>query len=80
MDFSTIKEKLKKHEYQKIEQFLDDIILVFSNCLRYNGANSQPGVLCKETHREFKNLYQSLNISFYVTDPDFDEEHGLEML
>ena len=57
MDFATIKEKLKKHEYLKIEAFLNDIILVFSNCLRYNGANSQPGVLCKETHKEFKNLY-----------------------
>lgn len=79
MDFSTIKEKLKKHEYLKIEGFIDDVILVFSNCVRYNGVNSQPGVLCKETHKEFKNLYNQLNIPFYISDAEYDEDHALEL-
>ena len=46
MDFGTITKKLKNHEYYKIETFLEDIILVFNNCVRYNGVNSQPGKLC----------------------------------
>lgn len=37
MDFLTIKEKLKKHGYYKIEEFILDVQLVFSNCIKYNG-------------------------------------------
>jgi|LakMenEpi03Aug12_release.lakeMendotaPanAssembly.Ray.scaffolds.fasta_scaffold1111299_1 hypothetical protein len=37
MDFLTIKEKLKRHEYNNIEQFISDIQLVFTNCIKYNG-------------------------------------------
>ena len=72
MDFGTIRENLKKHEYFKIEEVIKDIMQVFSNCVRYNGVNSQPGALCKEMHGEFKNLYNQLNISFYLTDETYD--------
>ena len=40
MDFGTITKKLKNHDYLNIETFLEDIILVFNNCVRYNGVNS----------------------------------------
>lgn len=73
MDFGTITKKLKNHEYTNIEQFLDDIILVFNNCVRYNGVNSQPGKLCQDTHKEFRNLFHQLNISFYISDSNYDQ-------
>jgi len=79
MDFGTITKKLKNHEYYKIETFLEDIILVFNNCVRYNGVNSQPGKLCQETHKEFRTLYQQLNIAFYLSDPDYEQQKLLEM-
>jgi len=40
MDFGTIRENLKKHDYFKIEEFIKDVVLVFANCVRYNGVNS----------------------------------------
>jgi hypothetical protein len=40
MDFGTINEKLRKHEYRSMRQFLEDVELVFDNCLLYNGENS----------------------------------------
>ena len=33
MDFGTMREKLKKHEYASIEEFIRDMQLVFANCL-----------------------------------------------
>ncbi len=39
MDFGTIKEKLKRHEYLTMRQFLEDVELVFENCLIYNGED-----------------------------------------
>lgn len=43
MDFGTIKLKLKEHRYTKIEDFIDDMELVFYNCKLYNGVESEVG-------------------------------------
>lgn len=40
MDLSTIEEKLDKGEYKKLEQFQDDMQLMFDNCDEYNGPDS----------------------------------------
>lgn len=40
MDFGTIKEKLKQHQYFNMQHFLEDVELVFSNCTLYNGETS----------------------------------------
>ena len=43
MDFNTIKSKLKDHKYEKIQDFMDDMELVFHNCRLYNGTESDVG-------------------------------------
>ena len=43
MDFSTIKTKLREHKYQGIQDFMDDMELVFYNCKLYNGTESDVG-------------------------------------
>ena len=43
MDFGTIRTKLKEHKYEKIEDFMDDMDLVFHNCRLYNGTESDVG-------------------------------------
>ena len=45
MDFSKIKTKLKEHKYQKIQEFMEDMELVFFNCRLYNGTESEIGVI-----------------------------------
>ena len=43
MDFGTIKMKLREHEYERIQDFMDDMELVFYNCRLYNGTESDVG-------------------------------------
>ena len=43
IDFGTIRTKLKEHKYEKIEDFMDDMDLVFYNCRLYNGTESDVG-------------------------------------
>ncbi|OEL29267.1 hypothetical protein BAE44_0009710, partial [Dichanthelium oligosanthes] len=40
MDFSTIREKLLKDSYSKLEQFEDDVYLLTSNAMSYNSADT----------------------------------------
>lgn len=43
MDFGTIKMKLREHKYERIQDFMDDMELVFYNCRLYNGTESDVG-------------------------------------
>lgn len=40
MDFGTIKEKLSQHKYLNMQHFMQDVELVFKNCILYNGEQS----------------------------------------
>ena len=48
MDFGTIKDKLNRHGYMSMQNFLQDVEVVFSNCLLYNGELSQVSQMCRE--------------------------------
>lgn len=43
MDFSTIKMKLKEHKYERIQEFMSDMELIFHNCRLFNGTESEIG-------------------------------------
>lgn len=43
MDFGTIKGKLREHKYERIQEFMEDMELVFYNCRLYNGTESDVG-------------------------------------
>mmetsp|Transcript_6823 Transcript_6823/g.11014 ORF Transcript_6823/g.11014 Transcript_6823/m.11014 type:complete len:109 (-) Transcript_6823:45-371(-) len=73
MDFGTIKEKLKRHEFMTMRQFLEDVELVFDNCLIYNGENSDVGKACKEVRDEYYKQCESLNVGFYLTEKEDGE-------
>ena len=57
MDFGTIKKKLNLYAYKSGQEFLDDMKLVFDNCILYNGvsnigynfkqANSEVGMIAR---------------------------------
>ena len=55
MDFGTIKTKLKEHKYQRIEEFIEDMELVFYNCKLYNGVETDVGQIGVQLHEEFQN-------------------------
>ena len=52
MDFGTIKNKLAMLQYETAEEFIDDIHLVFNNCLLYNGEGSAVANMCKQVRDE----------------------------
>jgi hypothetical protein len=66
MDFQTIKNKLQNNNYLKMQEFLNDLQLVFDNCILYNGENSSVSMMCKNVKEEYKKLYDSLYIDFYM--------------
>ena len=65
MDFSTIKTKLREQKYQKIEDFMSDMELVFHNCRLYNGTVSEVGQIGMSVHQEFLKLCEQLHFDFY---------------
>jgi len=43
MDFSTMRTKVRKGEYHGLDDFGVDLLLIFSNCVLYNGRGSAHG-------------------------------------
>lgn len=60
MDLRTIKNKIKCHDYNNLDEFLADMLLVFSNCLQYHKRHSKIGkagaTLKKSFERRCANL------------------------
>ena len=57
MDFGTIKHKLSNYKYRTLQSFLDDMNLVFDNCIRFNGEESSVGRMCRTVREEYQRLY-----------------------
>jgi hypothetical protein len=43
MDLRTIKNKIKCHNYNNLDEFLLDVLLIFDNCLQYHKRHSKIG-------------------------------------
>lgn len=65
MDLGTIKNKLHLNKYKNVQEFIDDIHLIFTNCIKYNGEDSTVGKMCKVVRDEFYKLYNQFNMDFY---------------
>lgn len=68
MDFGTIKSYLKAGHYQKLQQFIDDMNLVFKNCYLYNGTNGEVGQTGVSVEREFQRLCKENNVEQLLQD------------
>lgn len=42
MDIGTMMKKLKQLQYKSKKEFVDDLMLIWSNCLKYNSASDHP--------------------------------------
>uniref|UniRef100_A0A8B9QFY4 Transcription initiation factor TFIID subunit n=1 Tax=Apteryx owenii TaxID=8824 RepID=A0A8B9QFY4_APTOW len=57
MDLESIRKNISKHKYQNRETFLDDVNLILTNSIKYNGSDSQ----YTKTAQEIVNIcYQTL--------------------
>jgi len=66
MDFGTIKNNLQSNKYLKAEDFINDVFMVFENCLKYNGENSHVSIMCKNVKEEYKKLFSQLTFNYYL--------------
>lgn len=66
MDFGTIKGKLATGAYRNCKEFVDDVELVFGNCIFYNKETSDFGLLAFKMRDEFHNLCKSSCLEFYM--------------
>ena len=66
MDFGTIKNNLQGNKYLRAEEFINDVFLVFDNCLKYNGENSHVSIMCKNVKDEYKKLFSQLSFNYYL--------------
>ena len=66
MDLGTIKEKLSTCKYNNCREFVNDMELVFSNCIKYNTEVSDFGVLAMKLRDEFKNQCQLVYLDYYM--------------
>lgn len=71
IDLSKIKRKLAPNlfvdKYECKEQFVDDVMLMLNNCMKFNGESSNFGSVAMKIHRYFRNLVRDL---FDIQIPD----------
>ena len=63
MDFGTIKKKLKDNSYFNINDWKQDVELVFSNAVEYNTAQSLIGGIALHLKRKYEKLLERFNLS-----------------
>jgi len=61
MDFGTIKKTLKAKNYTSVDEFVDEVELVFANCLNYNGEQSDIGKWAIELRALFRQLFADID-------------------
>jgi len=66
MDLGTIRQKLNTCAYKNCKEFVNDMNLVFSNCILYNGETSEFGILAKNLREEFKQQCQIMDLEYYM--------------
>jgi len=65
MDFETVSEKLKFNDYKCMQEYLDDVALIFANCKLYNGENNCYGMAANQMVDIFKDQCEKLGVEYY---------------
>jgi len=63
MDFSTIRNKLNGFIYNDVTGIIDDIRLIFSNCMLYNLPNSIVALAGSQLQQHFERRLRQLKLS-----------------
>lgn len=56
MDLGTVKNKLNQNSYVTGDEYMEDMLLIFSNCVTYNGVDSEIGKISSNIESEYKRL------------------------
>lgn len=66
MDFGTIRKKLQCNLYDGAQQFIDDVELVFSNCILFNQSDSDFGVIAGKVRNNFHEQLRTNNFDSFL--------------
>ncbi|CAD8144614.1 unnamed protein product [Paramecium octaurelia] len=66
MDFGTIKNKLNSNVYTSCQEFYDDVMQVFENCILYNGETSEVGQIGLNIRQEFQSQLELTLLKKYL--------------
>lgn len=58
MDYSTVKNKLVINAYLSQEEFKEDILLIYSNCILFNSEFSFIGQIASKTRDYFLRIFE----------------------
>jgi hypothetical protein len=56
MDLGTIKIKLQNNAYKDHQHFVEDMLLIFDNCILYNGSENDVGKIAVAMKYEFNGM------------------------
>lgn len=54
MDLTSVDRKLNGGQYDKVEDFVAEIRLVFNNCFKFNGPEAMISMLCQNVESAFE--------------------------
>lgn len=54
MDFKTLSEKLARGEHKSMEDFAEDVLLIFKNCRQFNPINTDPVIAADSVEQVFR--------------------------
>ncbi|CAK73818.1 unnamed protein product (macronuclear) [Paramecium tetraurelia] len=66
MDFGTVKQKLNANQYKNCKEFYHDIMLVFDNCILYNGSENDIGQIGLSLKQEFLNQIEQTGLKKHL--------------
>ncbi|KAI7890294.1 Bromodomain-containing protein [Mucor mucedo] len=69
MDLTTVDHKLNAGEYENVEEFINDIRLVFNNCFKFNGPEAMISMLCQNVESAFEKSLRQMPPSRGSTPP-----------
>lgn len=69
MDLTTVDQKLNSGEYDNVEDFINDIRLVFMNCYKFNGPEAMISMLCQNVENAFEKSLRQMPPSNSISTP-----------
>ncbi|CAI2371248.1 unnamed protein product [Moneuplotes crassus] len=66
MDLSTVLKKIKNNDYEQMQEYLDDLRLIFNNCILYNGDGSTYGIAANSMLTKLDCLMDKYGAKYYM--------------
>lgn len=63
MDISIISKKLNEKKYKSVQEFKDEVLLIWKNCMLYNQHGSQIYIIAEELEEISQALFKKFELT-----------------